>query len=809
MLSESSLFLKGVLLGSVFCALITMLGHIKIDYGKRTHHHERHHLQAPNKEDILKISEDERTELSKSFRVYCIILVKPKDVRLWAAVKETWAKHCDKAEFFSSENVKVFESVNMETNDMWLMMRKAYKYAFDKYRDQYNWFFLAHPTTFAIIENLKYFLLKKNSSQPFYLGHTAKSGDLEYAMILEKIGLKSFETLYATLIKMDYTQPVSDENVTVMDTTFSDIPVRLYLPKRKRESQRPAVIYIHGGAFVLGSYKHTPMDLLNRWTANKVDAVVVGVDPRLAPQYPFPAPYEDVVSVVKFFLQDKILAKYGVDPNRVCISGDSSGGTLAAGVTQLIQNDPELKNKLKAQALIYPGLQLVDVSVPSHREYEHAQACVPVLLENLHAAKKNVQLENIMGRKTILLLIVGVLGAYYVYTPLPDNIEEPWKLMWVTTCLKTMTHLCHFAELLGISHFMDIARFFMSIQEVPPTSDENVTVMETTFNNVPVRIYLPKRKSETLRRGLFYIHGGGWHMGSAAFFDIDFLSRRTAVILDAVVISTNYRLAPEHHFPSQFEDVYNALKWFLNQDVLDKYSVDPERIGISGESAGGNLAAAVTQQLIDDPDVKIKLKTQSLIYPALQCLDLDLPSYRENSNLGLTKSFVARLWSGYFTTDRSLEKAMFFNQHVPVESSHLFKFVNWSSFLPEKFRKGHFYKSPTYGNSKLAKKYPGFLDVRAAPLLADDNRLRNLPLTYVITCQYDILRDDGIMYVTRLQNAGVRVTHNHIEDGFHGALVYRHAKRHGGFSSFSPNQRSNTHPLHWKCGMLSTGLPGF
>ncbi|XP_070239165.1 arylacetamide deacetylase-like [Bos mutus] len=107
-----------------------------------------------------------------------------------------------------------------------------------------------------------------------------------------------------------------------------------------------------------------------------------------------------------------------------------------------------------------------------------------------------------MGRKTILLLIVGVLGAYYVYTPLPGNIEELWKLMWVTTCLKTMTHL-----------------------------------------------------------------------------------------------------------------------------------------------------------LIDDPDVKIKLKTQSLIYPALQSLDLDLPSYRENSNfLGLTKSFVVRLWSGYFTTDRSLKK---------------------------------------------------------------------------------------------------------------------------------------------------------
>ena len=59
----------------------------------------------------------------------------------------------------------------------------------------------------------------------------------------------------------------------------------------------------------------------------------------------------------------------------------------------------------------------------------------------------------------------------------------------------------------------------------------------------------------------------------------------------------SYRLAPKSHFPNQFEDVYNALKWFLHQDVLDKYGVDPERIGISGDSAGGNLAAAVTQQV--------------------------------------------------------------------------------------------------------------------------------------------------------------------------------------------------------------------
>lgn len=59
----------------------------------------------------------------------------------------------------------------------------------------------------------------------------------------------------------------------------------------------------------------------------------------------------------------------------------------------------------------------------------------------------------------------------------------------------------------------------------------------------------------------------------------------------------SYRLTPKYHFPVEFEDVYNSLKWFLRQDVLDKYGIDPKRIGISGDSAGGNLAAAVTQQV--------------------------------------------------------------------------------------------------------------------------------------------------------------------------------------------------------------------
>uniref|UniRef100_A0A8C3YMV8 Alpha/beta hydrolase fold-3 domain-containing protein n=1 Tax=Catagonus wagneri TaxID=51154 RepID=A0A8C3YMV8_9CETA len=346
--------------------------------------------------------------------------------------------------------------------------------------------------------------------------------------------------------------------------------------------------------------------------------------------------------------------------------------------------------------------------------------------------------------KILWLSDIKVLIAYYIYEPLPDNVEEPWKIMLFNAFFKMPSHMALFAEMLGLNHFVEFLMFLSSFQDVPPTSDENVTVKTTTFNNIPVHIHVPQWKPKSLRRSLFFIHGGGWCLGIffsfiLAFITNDLLSRQTADRLDAV-----------YHFPVQFEDVHTALKWFLHPKVLKSYGVDPGRTGISGDSAGGNLAAAVTQQLLKDPNVKIKLKVQSLINPSL----------------------MVRLWSEYFTTDRSFEKAMLSNQHIPLESIHPFRFVNWSSLLPEKFNKGHINKTPTHGSSELGKKYPGFLDVKASPLLANDSKFRDLPLTYVITCQYDVLRDDGLTYVPRLQNSAVWVVHNHIEGAFHGTVSF-------------------------------------
>uniref|UniRef100_A0A8C9UQW1 Arylacetamide deacetylase n=1 Tax=Spermophilus dauricus TaxID=99837 RepID=A0A8C9UQW1_SPEDA len=195
----------------------------------------------------------------------------------------------------------------------------------------------------------------------------------------------------------------------------------------------------------------------------------------------------------------------------------------------------------------------------------------------------------------------GGPDTYCIYTPLPENIEE---LMLTNTLLKALAHLATFlVEFLGLDFF----RLMLKFLEVPPTSHKNVIVTDTKFNNTPVRVYVPRRKSDTLRRSVFYIHGGGWSLGSAAFISYDLLSRRTADRLNAVVVSTNYRLAPKYHFPVQFEDVYDALKWFLNKNILEEYGVDPGRIAVSGDSAGGNLAAAVAQQ------VCITAKSESLL----------------------------------------------------------------------------------------------------------------------------------------------------------------------------------------------------
>ncbi|MBN3322046.1 AAAD deacetylase, partial [Atractosteus spatula] len=376
-----------------------------------------------------------------------------------------------------------------------------------------------------------------------------------------------------------------------------------------------------------------------------------------------------------------------------------------------------------------------------------------------------------MGSKGIILLLIGSLTAYYIYSPIPDEIEDKWKLMITDSFFRSLSHLADVLELVGLKDYMDVMMLITLAERVTPNADHDTTVAEALFDGVEVLVYEPRRESASApRRAVIYLHGGGWCLGSARMAPYDLLSRRIASELNAVVVSVEYRLAPAHHFPVPFEDVYRAVKYFLAEDTVSRYSVDINRIAVSGDSAGGNLAAAVAQQLQLDKDVHAELKAQGLLYPVLQALDLNTPSYQQNEHMPiLPKTLMVRFWSEYFTSDKSLFRSMMANSHNSLESSHLLRFVNWSTLLPEPFRRKYNYTAlsadPSHATAALA-------DPRASPLLAADAQLRALPRAYILTCEYDVLRDDGIMYATRLRDAGVQVRHEHYKGGFHGAMMF-------------------------------------
>lgn len=230
---------------------------------------------------------------------------------------------------------------------------------------------------------------------------------------------------------------------------------------------------------------------------------------------------------------------------------------------------------------------------------------------------------------------------------------------------------------------------------------------DESWTGVPVRIYQPQGAGDGAVRPLVVLyHGGGFVLGSVAASDPQ--ARRMAEDLDAVVVSVDYRLAPEHRFPAGLRDAYAALVWAAGQAA--SLGADPERLVVAGDSAGGGLAAGVALVARDEGGPAIAL--QLLLYPVLdgRC---DSDSYRENA-------------TGYFLT-----------------AAHMRWF--WEQYLgPD-------------GDP---------LDPLASPLLAPD--LAGLAPAYVATAEHDPLRDEGAAYAARLAQAGVAVDHRCFDGLFHG-----------------------------------------
>jgi acetyl esterase len=248
--------------------------------------------------------------------------------------------------------------------------------------------------------------------------------------------------------------------------------------------------------------------------------------------------------------------------------------------------------------------------------------------------------------------------------------------------------------------------------DVPREQVKRVEDRTITANgaNIPLRIYTPEGK--TPLPVLVYLHGGGWVIGDIESYDP--ACRTLANGAGCIVVSVDYRLAPEHKFPTGPEDCYAALKWVA--DNAASIGGDPSRIAVGGDSAGGNLSAVVAQMARDRGGPA--LKYQLLIYPVTDHR-LDSGSYRANAE-------------GYLLTKAGMEWF-------------------WNLYLRE--------------SSDGAKPY-------ASPLRATN--FANLPPALVITAEFDPLHDEGAAYAEKLKAAGIKVKYSDYKGTIHGFFTLGH-----------------------------------
>jgi acetyl esterase/lipase len=248
---------------------------------------------------------------------------------------------------------------------------------------------------------------------------------------------------------------------------------------------------------------------------------------------------------------------------------------------------------------------------------------------------------------------------------------------------------------------VEVARSRLRALKVPPELLPELRIEERTIDyggltDIPVRIYWPPAVDESLPVVVFY-HGGGFCLGDLETHDP--VARSHALGAEAIVVSVDYRLAPEHPFPAGVNDCWAALRWVAEN--AGELGGDPNRIAVAGDSAGGNLAAVMAHLARDNGGPALVF--QLLWYPPVTA-DLSLPSHTENA-------FAPIL-------DRDVIDA----------------FLSW--YLPE-----------------LDITDPTALPVTLAPANAAD--LSGLPPAFIGTAEHDPLRDDGARYAELLNASGV------------------------------------------------------
>nr|XP_001489676.3 arylacetamide deacetylase-like 3 [Equus caballus] len=398
------------------------------------------------------------------------------------------------------------------------------------------------------------------------------------------------------------------------------------------------------------------------------------------------------------------------------------------------------------------------------------------------------------GAACMFSLGVGlwVVCSQLLTADIPAAVGHRVKL-WVLHCLlELLMTWGRIFEKLRICSMPEFVRFVHDLQ--PLKKDPDVRVTDLRYGTIPVRLYQPKASSCTLRRGIVFYHGGGGILGSLNTHHsiCCHLSKES----DAVLLAVGYRKLPQHKSPVPIRDCLAATIRFLKS--LKTYGVDPARVVVCGESAGGAAAAFICQNLVDSPDLP-KIRAQILIYPTLQCLDFQSPSYQQNKNIPLLSlSFLFYCLCSYLDISPSWKSTVLKGAHLPAEVWE--KYRKWIGVenIPERFKKRGYRWMPREPLNEDAYQEAKFmLDLANSPLLAEDEVVFRLPEACIVSCEYDLLRDHSLLYKKRLEDLRVPVTWHHMEDGFHGVF----ATFDMGFLSFPCSSRIMNAVVHFLKGL--------
>jgi acetyl esterase/lipase len=232
-------------------------------------------------------------------------------------------------------------------------------------------------------------------------------------------------------------------------------------------------------------------------------------------------------------------------------------------------------------------------------------------------------------------------------------------------------------------------------------------IIETTVGSIPLRIYRPSDQANL--PVVIFCHGGGWVLCDLDTHDD--VARQIAHGANCVVVSVDYRLAPEYKFPAAMDDVYQTLSWVYNN--AESLKVNKNAIALMGDSAGANLAAVTALKSRDMKGPSIAL--QCLIYPVIDLQHANTDSYREyGDQLNLRKSDM-----------------LFFKD----------------AYLSDMKQATHPYVSPICHSD-----------------------LSNLPETYIAAAGFDVLRDEAETYANKLQASGNKIEYQEFNSLIHGFL---------------------------------------